>query len=86
MSETEKKPTTSEKSGEKKHSSGNLFFVKAGVTLFITVVCCILFFFVLYRFSGFNYSSTTDYHRTHTGVSGEPGEEEIRESFFKVFF
>ena len=53
MSETEKKPTTSEKSGEKKHSSGNLFFVKAGVTLFITVVCCILFFFVLYRFSGF---------------------------------
>lgn len=54
MSDIEKKSTQQEiPQGRKSKSQDNVFFIKAGVTLFLTVVCSITFFFLLYRFSGF---------------------------------
>ena len=54
MSDTgNKKITDTERLEKKEAKKQNQYLAKIGLMIFVTFACCILFFFMLFRFNGF---------------------------------
>lgn len=70
MGDTGNDKITRTKQEENEGKKQNIYLAKIGLMIFVTFVCCILFFFVLFRFKGFASGWSKVFHAAQSIIIG----------------